>query len=142
MVRLALYFVLLLVTDLTLLICILCRSLSSCSSSCIVQFVLISWLQFILHCTVCADLLAAVHLALYNLCRSLALSFADLLPVVHPVPAVHFVLHCFVQICWAVHFALYCVQISCLRFIFLINQDLINTVREDALKQGTTASAS
>ena len=40
-------------------------------------------LQFILHCTICANLLAAVHLALYNLCISLALSFADLLPDVH-----------------------------------------------------------
>ena len=68
-----------------ILLCTICADLLG--SSCIVQFVQISWLHFILHCTVCADLLAAFHLALY---RSLALYFADLLPVVHR--ALHFVL--------------------------------------------------
>ena len=71
-----------------ILLCTICADLLG--SSCIVQFVQISWLHFILHCTVCADLLAAFHLALYSLCRSLALYFADLLPVVHR--ALHFVL--------------------------------------------------
>lgn len=33
------------------------------------------------------------------------------------------------------------VEISCLRFIFLINQDLINTIRADSQKQGATTAA-
>lgn len=34
------------------------------------------------------------------------------------------------------------VEISCLRFIFLINQDLINTIRAENLKQGAPAAVS
>ena len=140
MVHFPLYFVLLLVTHFALLICILCRSPASCSSSCFVQFVLISWVHLALY-SLCRSpgciSSCIVQISCIVLCRSLACgsscialcavgSDSSCIANVYfvQIQCQWFILHCIAlfKSLAAVHLASYCVQISCLRLIFQVNQ--------------------